>query len=318
MTELRADRVGSRFTPPHALKMPVLFLVFNRIDTTRQVFGAIRDAKPPKLYIAADGARVDREGEYEKTEIVRNYVLENIDWECSVKTLFRKDNLGCKYAVSDAIRWFFEEEEMGIILEDDCLPSLSFFWYCENLLRRYKEEMRVGHIGGSNFQGGQKRGAADYYFSIFGHIWGWATWANRWKNYDVELEKFHDSGFISDIKHIDRIYWERIYDSVKKKNLDTWDYQWTFTLWKERQLAALPNVNLVKNIGFGAEATHTKRVSEFANLRTFELLVERHPEEIVQHETADKFTTDIMFSRKTLLDRAAEKITRALGWRRRI
>lgn len=140
MTELWSDRAGCRFAPPGALTIPVLFLVFNRIDTTKQVFGAIRDAKPPRLYIAADGARADMEGEYEKTEIVRNYVLENIDWKCDVKTLFRKSNLGCKYAVSDAISWFFAQEEMGIILEDDCLPNLSFFWYCENLLLRYRDE----------------------------------------------------------------------------------------------------------------------------------------------------------------------------------
>ena len=160
------------FVPPHPLNTAVLFLIFNRLDTTKQVFEAIRQAKPPRLYIAADGARSSREGEAEKVQAVREYIIQNIDWECEVKTLFREQNLGCKYAVSGAIDWFFENEEMGIILEDDCLPSQSFFWFCEELLERYKDDMRVWHIGGSNFQNGIKRGDGDYYFSKYNTFFG--------------------------------------------------------------------------------------------------------------------------------------------------
>ena len=138
------------FTPPHPLNIAVLFLVFNRIDTTKQVFEAIQQAKPPKLYIAADGARESNEGEAEKVKAVREYIMQNTDWECEVKTLFREQNYGCKMAVSGAIDWFFDNEEMGIILEDDCLPSQSFFWFCEELLERYKDDMRVGQICGFN------------------------------------------------------------------------------------------------------------------------------------------------------------------------
>lgn len=119
---------SSAFTPPHQLKIPVLFLVFNRLDTTKQVFEVIRQAKPQRLYVAADGPRADRPGENEMVQAVRDYVMDSIDWDCEINTLFQDHNLGCKHAVSGAISWFFENEEMGIILEDDCLPDLRFFY----------------------------------------------------------------------------------------------------------------------------------------------------------------------------------------------
>jgi hypothetical protein len=153
-----------KFIPPKPLNTAVLFLVFNRLDVTKQVFQAIRQAKPPRLYIAADGARKNKEGEAAKVIAVRDHVLESIDWDCEVKTLFREENLGCKYAVSGAIDWFFEQEEMGIILEDDCLPSQSFFWFCEELLLRYKGDMRVGHIAGYNHFPGRVTASSYFFF----------------------------------------------------------------------------------------------------------------------------------------------------------
>lgn len=164
---------GSVFTPPYPLNTAVLFLVFNRPDTTKQVFEAIRKAKPPRLYVAADGPRLNRAGEEEKVKAVREYLMDNIDWSCEVKTLFRQENLGCKYAVSGAITWFFEHEEMGIILEDDCLPSQSFFWFCEELLNRYNNDTRIFLISGFNSINKWKNNSFDYLFSYYGSIWGW-------------------------------------------------------------------------------------------------------------------------------------------------
>ena len=132
------NNLESNFTPPHPLNTAVLFLVFSRLDTTKQVFESIRQAKPPRLYIAADGAREVKEGEAEKVKAVRDYITSNIDWECEVKTLFREQNFGCKMAVSGAIDWFFQNEEMGIILEDDCLPSQSFFGFVRIYLKSIK------------------------------------------------------------------------------------------------------------------------------------------------------------------------------------
>ncbi len=157
----------SEFVPSKPLETAVLFLVFNRLDTTKQVFEAIKEAKPPRLYIAADGARKDKSGEEEEVKAVREYVMKNIDWDCEIKTLFREKNFGCKYAVSGAIDWFFENEEQGIILEDDCLPSQSFFWFCEELLERYKDDMRIFMIAGTSYLFNEYEAINDYFFSKY-------------------------------------------------------------------------------------------------------------------------------------------------------
>ena len=279
------------FIPPHALNTAVLFLVFNRLDATKQVFEAIRQAKPPRLYIAADGARANKEGEVDKTQAVRDYIMQNIDWKCEVRTLFREENLGCKYAVSGAITWFFENEEQGIILEDDCLPSQSFFLFCEELLERYKDDMRVGQITGDNFQNGIKRGDGDYYFSVHNHIWGWATWRDRWKEYDVSLAGMEDVEFLWQVFNDtdEKKYWEKIFYKMKNNQIDTWDYQWSFALWNVKMLTITPNINLVKNIGFGVDATHTKLETKFSNLKTSNIIVSSHPRKVVRNYEADRY-----------------------------
>lgn len=289
--------ISETFTPPGALSTPVLFLVFNRPDTTKQVFEEIKKAKPPRLYIAADGHRKQKPGEAEKVNEVRTYLLENIDWECEVKTLFREENLGCKYAVSGAITWFFENEEQGIILEDDCLPSQSFFWFCEELLKKYKDNLAVGHIGGNNFQKGIRRGDADYYFSNYGHIWGWATWRDRWLKYDVELEDFIDNSFIIEIfkNRKAQEYWSKVFERMKNKLVDTWDFQWTFTLWKFKFISIVPQKNMVTNIGFGSDATHTNTYNPHSNLKRFEIFNLQHPSSLKINMEADLYISKSVF-----------------------
>ena len=177
----------SSFTPPAPLQTAVLFLVFNRPDTTAQVFEAIRQAKPPRLYVAADGPREGREGEVERVDKVREISMA-VDWPCEVKTLFREKNLGCKYAVSSAITWFFEQEEQGIILEDDCLPSQSFFWFCEELLNEYMYDQRIWQICG--FSPLVNKIKESYYLSKYSPIWGWASWRRAWSAYDAEISSW--------------------------------------------------------------------------------------------------------------------------------
>ncbi len=302
------------FQPPYPLKTPVLFLIFKRLNTTKQVFEQIRKAKPPKLYIAADGPRENVPGEAEKVKEVREFVLNNIDWDCEVKTLFREKNLGCGKAVSSAITWFFENEERGIILEDDTLPSLSFFWFCEELLERYKDDRRIGQIGGCNFQKGKWRGEGDYYFSKYNHIWGWASWRDRWKKYDFELKSISDDKFIENIHKEKKAqkYWKQIFWKMKRKEIDTWDYQWTFTLWYNEQLSIIPNLNLVSNIGFGKDATHTTVESEFNNMEHFELILKNHPKDIIQNIEADDFITKYNFLPKPFIIRVLNKLQRVL------
>ena len=176
------------FKPPYPLTTPVLFLVFNRPDTTEKVFEAIRQAKPQKLFVAADGPRGNRLGEKEKCEQVRK-IATTVDWDCEVKTLFREKNLGCKFAVSSAIDWFFKNVEEGIVLEDDCLPSQSFFWFCQELLERYRNDERVMLIGGNN-RGVDFLKNHSYFFSKYVQIWGWATWRRSWEKYDSKIRKW--------------------------------------------------------------------------------------------------------------------------------
>lgn len=238
----------------------VLFLVFNRLDTTMRVFDQIRLAQPPRLYIAGDGARPQVPGETDNVSRLRNTITENIDWPCQVRTFFRDSNLGCKRAVSSAIDWFFEHEEMGIILEDDCLPHSSFFPYCETMLLQYSGDTRIWHISGDNFQHGNVHGDGDYYYSLINHVWGWASWRNRWLKYSVEITdtprdilKVIPSSYSLRKK----MYWHKIFCQVSQGEINTWDYQYLYTMWKQGGLSILPNVNLISNIGFGANATHT-------------------------------------------------------------
>jgi len=275
---------------------PVLFIVFNRPDTTWQVFEAIRKAKPPRLYIAADGPRHEREGERASCEEVRKIASE-VDWECDVKTLFRDKNLGCKIAVSEGISWFFEHEDEGIILEDDCLPDQSFFSFCEELLLRYRHDTRIMAISGVNFQKGRKRTEYSYYFSRYFHCWGWATWKRAWKFYDRELiawPEIQKNGFLYDIANgYEPVvsYWSRIFDKCYAGEIDTWDYQFVLSCWEQSGLIVLPNINLVSNIGFGNKATHTKdNNSAAANLPRYKIEFPlKHPPYIIRDMVADQY-----------------------------
>ena len=238
---------------------PVLFLIFNRPDTTARVFEAIRQAKPSRLYVGADGPRKERLGEKERCEEARRIAL-SVDWPCEVHTLFRDENLGCRLAVSQAITWFFEHEPQGVILEDDCLPHWSFFSYCAELLERYRDEHRIMCISGDNTINAPFPSTASYDFSRYPLIWGWATWSRAWQNYD--LDGFAGADRASVIAKLSpdrriRRNWNSIMDSVANGRIDTWDYQWSFAVWQADGLASVPSVNLVSNIGFGEEATHT-------------------------------------------------------------
>ena len=248
------------FNPPHPLKTAVLFLTFNRPDTTKQVFEALRQAKPPMLYVAADGPRADKAGEQEKCEEVRRIVTK-VDWGCEVKTLFRDKNLGCRVGVSSAIDWFFENEEEGIILEDDCLPSQSFFWFCEELLERYKDDERIMIVSGYNRQETWEQDKYDYFFSHFGGIWGWGSWRRAWNLYDEDmknLECFIENNYFEFLlgKKLGNIRKMQLINVIQN-NVDTWAFPWGFTRHLNSGLACVPSNNLVENIGFGPDATHT-------------------------------------------------------------
>lgn len=307
------------FIPPHPLKTPVLFLVYKRPDTTRQVFEAIRKAKPPRLYVASDGPKPDVPVEADKVQQVRDIVLNGVDWECEVKTLFREKNLGCKYGVSGGIGWFFENEEMGIILEDDTLPSQSFFCFCEELLERYHDDERIGIISGDNFQLGKQRTHDSYYFSRYAHIWGWASWRRIWREYDVEMKQWptvKSEGWLSDILQDRKLvkYWHDIYDAVFNSKIDTWDYQLNFSGWINSTINIIPNWNLVSNIGFGAGSTHTTGASQFSSISFSEMNFPlQHPAMIIRDTLADGLTERDQFAKTLILSKIAKKIRRMIA-----
>ena len=257
------------------LTTPILFLIFNRPDTTQQVFNEIKKAKPTKLFVAADGPRDNNRGDSEKCQRARE-IINQVNWDCEVKTLFRDKNLGCKIAVSSAINWFFENTEEGIILEDDCLPSQSFFWFCQELLEKYKSDERIMMISGDNVNTEWKSNRQDYHFSYYSGIWGWATWKRAWMLYDIEMAKWKNTYWREQIKYLlgEKQYKKRAknYEMTFKKQLDTWDYIWSFNKSMNSGMSVVPAKNLVSNIGFSSEATHTKDPkSKRNNQKRFEI-----------------------------------------------
>lgn len=244
------------------MKSPVLFLVFNRPSTTKRVFEAIRAARPPRLYVAADGPRQGRVGEVQLCQEVRD-IATAVDWPCEVKTLFRKENLGCKMGVSTGIDWFFEHEEEGIILEDDVLPLPSFFPYCDELLERYRNDKNVWMISGSNLIPGQISLNESYFFSKNALIWGWASWRRAWQQYDVKMTawpQLKQQAWLNSVFPGQRLlvsHWTYLFDELYAGKRDTWDYQCAYTCWRTNSVTITPAQNLTENLGFGASATHT-------------------------------------------------------------
>jgi hypothetical protein len=218
--------------------------------------------------------------------------------------------------VSSGIDWVFEQVEEAIILEDDCLPAPGFFRFCQELLERYRYDQRVGMISGNNFQFGNRRGDDSYYFSKYVHIWGWASWRDRWSaSYDVKLEKWpriRDEGWLVDIAggKTEAKYWQNIFELVYRDKIDTWDYQWVFANWTEGRLNVMPSVNLISNIGFGENATHTHQGSIFADMDIDEISFPlQHPQFMIRNTLADTYTYKIMFHR-LLWKRVASRIKR--------
>lgn len=276
------------------LNTPVLFLVFNRPDTIAQVLAKIREARPKQLFVAADGPRRDKVGEQEKCEQVRESILQGVDWNCEVKTLFREENLGCGRAVSEAITWFFNNVESGIILEDDTVPSLGFFEFCESLLRHHQTDESIMHISGSNFQFGRKNGEASYYYSRYNHIWGWATWRRAWESYVFNVKNQPLQQLKNSIDTIfctegEKEYWKNVLKQMINQEIDTWDYQWHFTMWLHEGFAVIPNTNLISNIGISPDSTHTYQTEmKTATLAAGNIAYIKHPKEIRIYPAAEK------------------------------
>ena len=284
------------------LNTPILFLIFNRPDLTEKVFETIRQAKPKKLFVSADGPRLNKEGEDILCKKTRDIVLNNIDWDCEVFSLLRDENLGCKIAVSTAITWFFDNVEEGIVLEDDTLPSKSFFTYCNSLLEYYRNDNRVSFISGCCLPDSANHLETSYYFSKFSIIWGWASWKRVWLNYDVTISDWVE---LSHTNWLRNVFYGNEYFANGFKDLfdvayngyDTWDFQFIYLNLKSNSLNIHPSKNLIKNIGFDDRATHTHSIQVYSNQEFIEMKGELiHPLAMNFDFIADKIIFDTLYA----------------------
>lgn len=264
------------------------------------------EVNPTKIYLASDGARdkIDENGisECDKVVEVREYLLSNMPKDCEVKTRFLEKNLGCKYAVSSAISWFFENEPYGIILEDDCLPHLSFFYYAKEMLERYKNDGRIFMISGWSAlnERAKKYLKSDFYFSKYAHIWGWASYARAWEKYELQNPNFkNDFETMDFFDKNEKSHWLKIASETYSDKVDTWDFQWLISIMKNKGFCVYPKHNMIENIGFNLnidEATHTIDDSPLAYLPTFRFPVNpKAPKKIALNNKIDKMNFYLVF-----------------------
>jgi hypothetical protein len=244
-----------------SFKTPCLFIIYKRPEMTKIVFDEIRKIKPQFIYIAADGPRRSIHSEEELCLKTRE-IVKSIDWDCAVKTLFQEEHRGCKKAVSAAVAWFFDHVEEGIILEDDCLPNASFYPFCQELLEKYRSENRIMMISGFNAVQQAEHAGKSYHFSHYGSIWGWATWKRAWRYFDPDMKRYRDQGTAHLLEHIIRDKREyktrmKLFEATYNGRIDSWGYAWSFARLINGGLSIVPKVNLVSNIGYGMNATHT-------------------------------------------------------------
>ncbi len=291
----------SRLSIDPPLRTPVLFVIFNRPDTTRRVFDAIRAARPERLFIAADGPRAGRADDAERCRAARA-VVEHVDWDCDVQTKLGDANVGLKRAVVSAVDWFFEHVPEGIILEDDCLPSPSFFPFCQALLARYRDDERVMQVSGNNYLMGRRSIRESYYFSRLSDIWGWATWRRAWRWFDLRMEtypRFRDDGRLGDyIVDAGTAAWlTRYFDDAYRASDERgiWSTAWMYAMVTQNALTIVPRVNLVANIGFGGDGTNVARsFRPYAEVSasTMDELV--HPPFVLPDHVADALRFDVI------------------------
>lgn len=275
------------------MKTPIVLIVFKRPDTTKQVFEAIRKAKPSKLFVIADGPRCDRPGEAEKCAETRE-IIDRVDWDCEVIKDYSEVNLGCGKRIYTGLNWVFAQVEEAIILEDDCIPHPTFFRFCEELLERYRTDDRINSISAQNFAAQNQSMCSSYYFSRYPHSWGWATWRRAWKHFDFEMtqwEKLQRENFLTYYLKDDRVAqaWQNTFEATYHDHVNIWDYQWLLSCWLQDSLSIHPKINLVTNIGLGKDATNTMdENSKFASLPISAMQFPlKHPSSVTRNVQSD-------------------------------
>lgn len=302
------------------LKTPVIFVIFNRPETTERVFEKIREVRPQKLLVIADAPRPDRPDDVEKCAATRA-IIDRVDWECEVLTNYSEVNLGAGKRPATGFDWAFGLVEEAIILEDDCLPEISFFQFCEELLERYRHDQRIMCISGQNVQLGKNKTPYSYYFSRYNHGWGWATWRRAWQHFDFNMKlwpEVKEQNLLASVLETPKGLknWNNIFQQTYEGKLPAWDYQFTFACWVQNGLSILSDVNLISNIGFGAGASNTMdSTSPYNNAATepvqFPL---KHPPYVIRNKVADAYTENTLFDyNPNLLKRVKRKVRKVLS-----
>ena len=278
----------------YKVRTAIAMLVFNRTENTKKVFEQVKKVKPSKMFIIADGPRKNKESDEIKCQQTRE-IFNNIDWECQVYKNFSKVNMGCAKRGETGFSWVFENVEECIFLEDDCIPNISFFKFCDELLEKYRNDTRIMLISGTNQLGKWDKSKYSYHFSKFGGIWGWASWKRAWKYYDFDIKLWDDKNVKNILKErlnfFQYISRKSIYDDIYNKNakFSSWAYQWGFARIIQSGLAISPQVNLITNIGAGKDATNTKKASSVSNLKSYEMKFPlSHPPYVIADEEYDK------------------------------
>jgi hypothetical protein len=298
---------------------PVAFFVFRRPRHTRVTFAAIRAYRPAQLFLIADGPRADHPEDIENCAEVRRIIAE-VDWRCKINHNFSDVNLGCGRRVSSGLDWVFSKVDRAMILEDDCLASPEFFFFCDELLERYRDDNSVWAVSGNSRQTQFQRGDGSYFFTRYPDTWGWATWRRSWQHYQ------HDLPFLEEWKKSPQWkerfpsksegrYFLQIFDDALSGAVDTWDYQWVGCVIHAGGLSATPNADLVKNIGLDMEGTHTKTPSEGYDYEITSLGKMVHPSKIEPNAEAEEYDRLNLHRRRSLTVRLLDRARRFLQTR---
>ncbi len=284
------------------LATPIVLFIYARPDATRQTLDSIRRVRPKRLLVVADGPPGGASGELRARVADARRLIDEIDWECNVLTEFASGHRGLTSRIVTGLDWAFDSAEEAIVLEDDCVPDPSFFRFCEELLERHREDTRVMGVSGNDFRSDPASRPERYRYSRYPLTWGWATWRRAWRLHDPQMSRWpelRESGWLDRRFHSRHAvaYWMRLFEQTYREH-HTWDYAWTLTCWLNNGLFIHPEVNLVTNVGFGGDATHTRDPrSVFANLTTrpaqFPL---RHPDQVAVDDEGDRFLEDVMYS----------------------
>lgn len=277
-----------RNVPP--LRTAVGFCIYNRPDLTRQSLATIAKARPPKLFVIADGPK-DDPVDVSLCQEARQ-VIDGVDWDCDVHTNFSDTNLGCGRRLSSGFQWVFQQVDEAILLEDDCVPAESYFWFCQSLLDKYRDDDRVMHINGNNYRKRRRHTPYSYYFSEYSHAAGWASWRRAFQHYDFGMASwpdFRDSGSLAAAftNPAEQRHWTRILDrQISADPVDAWSYAWLYAIRRRGGVAITPSVNMMSNIGYGRpDALHTKHRQRPAP--TWDIWKLHHPPRVVVDSKAD-------------------------------